>query len=305
MKDKQIQIQTKLLVKTLEAIKDDPNLALKGGVAINYFHNDLPRLSVDIDLTYLPIKNREDTLKDITDSIVRMKEKLDSNSQQIIATPKFLKSENVAPTIRVSKEGVDIKVEINTVVRGSIYPPKQMSLSNAAQEEFNAYVEFNTLTKADIYGGKMCAALDRQLARDLFDMKILFDSGGITEETRKAFIVYLASGPRPMNELLSPNLIDMQDSYENNLLPIMRKHISLSELIETRKQLITYLKENITQNEKEFLLSIKDGEPDWNKLDIKGIDKLAGINWKVENIKKMSLDKRIKAKEKLKKSLEF
>lgn len=306
MDKKELNSKVKLLVETLSIIKDDKSLALKGGVAINYFHNEVPRYSVDIDLAYMPVKNREDALKDITKSVSDMKSKIESETNGYIATPHFLKSEKVAPRLYVNDGNTEIKVEINTVIRGSVYSPEKATLSKTAQEEFEAYIEFNTLNKADIYGGKMCAALDRQLARDLFDMKVLFDSGGgITEEMRKAFLVYLASGPRPMSELLQPNLLDFSDSYNKELLLTIKKIVSISELEQTRKQLITYLKENIKQNEKEFLLSIKEGEPDWNKLEIKGIDKLAGIRWKVENIKKMSSEKRLEARERLKRALDF
>ncbi|MFB3079791.1 MAG: nucleotidyl transferase AbiEii/AbiGii toxin family protein, partial [Lysobacterales bacterium] len=63
----------------------------------------------------------------------------------------------------------------------------------------------NTLGVADLYGGKLCAALDRQHPRDIFDVKILMENEGITDEIRTAFVVYLASHDRPMSELLDPN----------------------------------------------------------------------------------------------------
>ena len=61
-----------------------------------------------------------------------------------------------------------------------------------------------SLDRAELYGGKIVAALDRQHCRDLFDIKILFEHGGITEEIRTAFVGYLAGHIRPMHELLRP-----------------------------------------------------------------------------------------------------
>jgi len=46
--------QVALLIQTIPAVPDEKDFALKGGTAINLFVRDMPRLSVDIDLTYLP-----------------------------------------------------------------------------------------------------------------------------------------------------------------------------------------------------------------------------------------------------------
>ena len=48
--------QAQLLVDVLPYVAQQEVFALKGGTAINLFHRDLPRLSVDIDLTYLPVQ---------------------------------------------------------------------------------------------------------------------------------------------------------------------------------------------------------------------------------------------------------
>lgn len=57
--------QVELLLKILPIINMQDCFALKGGTAINLFIRDMPRLSVDIDLTYLPIEPREQFLKNI------------------------------------------------------------------------------------------------------------------------------------------------------------------------------------------------------------------------------------------------
>ena len=50
--------QVALLIRALPLVAEEPAFALKGGTAINLFMRDLPRLSVDIDLTYLPVEDR-------------------------------------------------------------------------------------------------------------------------------------------------------------------------------------------------------------------------------------------------------
>jgi hypothetical protein len=57
--------QTELLLRVLPYIHEIGVFALHGGTAINLFHDEMPRLSVDIDLTYLPIEDRGTDLKAI------------------------------------------------------------------------------------------------------------------------------------------------------------------------------------------------------------------------------------------------
>ncbi|WP_292617854.1 nucleotidyl transferase AbiEii/AbiGii toxin family protein [Mesorhizobium sp.] len=68
--------QVQLLVRTLPYIARHEEFALKGGTAINLFYRDMPRLSVDIDLTYVPIVDRETTLKGIDTTLERLREDL-------------------------------------------------------------------------------------------------------------------------------------------------------------------------------------------------------------------------------------
>ena len=66
--------QFRLLLGILPYIARIEEFALKGGTAINLFHNNLPRLSVDIDLTYLPMQqDRETALRDITGALDHLK----------------------------------------------------------------------------------------------------------------------------------------------------------------------------------------------------------------------------------------
>jgi hypothetical protein len=52
--------------------------ALKGGTAINLFVQDMPRLSVDIDLTYLPVESRDIFLLNIEAELLKMKQLIEN-----------------------------------------------------------------------------------------------------------------------------------------------------------------------------------------------------------------------------------
>jgi len=64
MREKTVE-QARLMLRVLQNVAPESCFALKGGTAINFFVRDMPRLSVDIDLTYLPVKPRMDSLKEI------------------------------------------------------------------------------------------------------------------------------------------------------------------------------------------------------------------------------------------------
>ncbi len=66
--------QVRLLIEVLPLIAREADFALKGGTAINLFVRDLPRLSVDIDLTYLPIADREEPLAAIGETVRKLAE---------------------------------------------------------------------------------------------------------------------------------------------------------------------------------------------------------------------------------------
>lgn len=71
--------QVDLLLQTIPFIAKEEIFALKGGTAINLFVRDMPRLSVDIDLTYIPFDDRETALKNISDGLERIKSDLEKN----------------------------------------------------------------------------------------------------------------------------------------------------------------------------------------------------------------------------------
>ena len=64
--------QTELLFRVLPYVAQEPCFALKGGTAINLFVRNMPRLSVDIDLTYLPLASRQTALAEIDAALVRI-----------------------------------------------------------------------------------------------------------------------------------------------------------------------------------------------------------------------------------------
>ncbi|OPY60803.1 MAG: hypothetical protein A4E57_04356 [Syntrophorhabdaceae bacterium PtaU1.Bin034] len=199
----------------------------------------------------------------------------------------------------VKARNVMIKIEPNLVLRGTVYEPKKLSLKKAVKDLFGMVVIVRILAPAEIYGGKICAALDRQHPRDLFDIKLLLENEGITEAIRKSFIIHLVSHDRPMAELLNPNFVDLEKTFNADFEGMTVLKVSREELEDTRDNLVRTIKEGLTDRERQFILSIKKGDPDWTLIGLEGVDRLPAIQWKLLNIKKMGKDKHKQAQRKL------
>lgn len=295
--------QVALLLQILPIIGEREEFAIKGGTAINLFIRNMPRLSVDIDLTYIPIQDRDSSLKGITAGLQAVAERLSSfiPKQQIKKIPGPVKG--TVTTLVIETPQASVTVEVNHVLRGTVFRCDIGNLCAAAQEQFKADVQIKILALADLFGGKICAALDRQHPRDLFDIKLLLENEGISTETRQAFIVYLASHSRPMHELLNPTLLDMRTTFENEFQGMSRIAVTYDELVKARSDLLTKVKGDLSENERCFLLSVKEGSPKWDLLPISGINKLPGIQWKVQNIARIEREKHLNQIQKLKECL--
>ena len=168
--------QVALLIRTLPLVDEEEVFALKGGTAINLFVRNMPRLSVDIDLTYLPIQDRKESLAAIDAALKRIAAHVTKaipgahvhTSQHEDATTKLI----------VRSDNVQTIIEVTPVLRGCVYEPKSRSVAAAVEEAFG-FAEIKVVSFADLYAGKMVAAFDRQHPRDLFDVRELLSNDGI------------------------------------------------------------------------------------------------------------------------------
>ncbi len=295
--------QAELLLKILPYIMREEVFALKGGTAINFFWRDYPRLSVDIDLAYIKVQERALSLSEISDCLASIETRLMRIFPTIRSVQKIDKQYHLIHSLIIYEAVAVVKIEVNTVIRGTVFPIESRTLCTKAGKEFELSVTANTLSLEDLYGGKICAALDRQHPRDLFDIKLLFDNEGLTDNIRKAFIVYLISHGRPIVELLNPGLKDITQVFENEFSGMTVEQIKVADLIDTRAELIKKIKTSLTEDEIRFVLSFKNKMPEWELLGLKDIKDLPSVKWKLMNIIKMKPDKHKAAYMKLEKYL--
>ncbi len=303
MFDHRYEPPVRLLLRCLPEIDRHRCFALKGGTAINFFVRDLPRVSVDIDLAFLPLQPRDEALQGINNALIAIR---NSIKQRISgAGVKEGRIQSYIVKLFVSSGDALVKIEPNLVFRGSIHSPRVLDLCQTAQDHFEVFTSIQTLSLADLYGGKLCAALDRQHPRDLFDVKLLIEDKGITPEIRRAFVIYLAGHDRPMNELLAPRLQVIEKQFESSFRGMARSEVSLDELRKVQANLPHKLVRALDHDEKEFLLSLKRGEPQWELLEIEHLDRLPALQWKLINIRKMDSSKRRAALKRLTEVLEI
>ena len=293
--------QAELLIRVLPHINREEVFALKGGTAINFFWRDFPRLSVDIDLTYLPIKGRELSLVDISDRLASIEGRFKRIFPKIEITQKI--NDKKIYGLILYLDGAIVKVEPNTIIRGTVLPVVNKKLCAKAEEKFELTTSINTLSIEDLYGGKICAALDRQHPRDLFDVKLLIENEGITVGIVKAFVFYLISHPRPIVEVLNPGLQDISQLFENEFAGMTTDDAKLEDLISVRRDLISKIKTSLTEEQKSFILSFKNKKPEWKLSGIDGIENYPSVKWKLMNLEKMETKKHQIAYDKLKEYL--
>jgi predicted nucleotidyltransferase component of viral defense system len=300
MKDSPYFNQVRLILRVMPYITAEEGFALKGGTAINLFIRDMPRLSIDIDLVWLPLETREAALRNINSALNRISGSIQNRNPGITVRKSRLQGTNHIFRLAIGSPGAMIKIEPNLVLRGTVFPCETRDLCKAAEELFELTTLAITASMADLYGGKLCAALDRQHPRDIFDIKVLMEHEGITEEIRTAFVIYLASHDRPMSELLDPNRVDFRAAYEKEFTGMTLRHVDYQELVSDRERIIHTVKQSLTENERIFLLSVKQGQPEWQLLPISQPERFPAVQWKLINIQKMSKAKHMQSVEKLK-----
>lgn len=281
--------QVRLLLQVLPRVAEVEEFALKGGTAINFFWRNFPRLSVDIDLSYIPIKNRKESLSDIKKGVEHIGQTISKRIADVNITTQ--KSGGTLSKLLIRSDGAQVKLEVNTVLRGTLFGSVEKELVNKVQDEFELYAAMPTLSMEDLYGGRLCAALDRQHPRDLFDVKLLLENEGITGEIMSAFIGYLSSHSRPLNELLNPNPVDLEEVYKNEFEGMTNETVPLDDLAEVQERLPGMLLDRLTDKQKEFLLSFQKVEPKWELFPVDHLKELPGVQWKLINIRKMDKKK--------------
>lgn len=294
--------QAALLIRIVPFVAEERCFALKGGTAINLFVRDMPRLSVDIDLAYLPVAPRAESLAEIDAAMRRIAARIEAAlvGAKVNMTP--LKGEGAITKMVARAEGVQIKIEVTPVLRGCVYEPELRAVSPAVEDAFG-FAEISVVSFADLYGGKIVAALDRQHPRDLFDVRDLLANEGVNDDLRRAFVVYLLSHDRPMSEVLAPRRKDITGEFGRGFEGMTNLPVPLDELLNAREAIIAAIVGNMPDEHRRFLVSFERGEPDWQLLGVDAAPELPAVRWRQQNLDKLDVDARSALVDRLEKVL--
>ena len=237
----------------------DSHLVLKGGTAINMTIFNLPRLSVDIDMDFIPNLTREEMLEAREKISGLLKDYMAEEGYILSPGSKFRHSLD-SFVIQYQNAGGNrdsIKIEINYSLRSHIFEPVKRKIMT---DIFDGDMEVKTLEPIEIFAAKTNALLSRAAARDLYDFNNMLYFGLFDESEydlfRKCIVFYASISAQEINKTFDASAIDRLTFYiiRRDLFPVLRKKENFD--LETRKkeakEFIGQLM-HLTVEEKEYL----------------------------------------------------
>lgn len=278
--------QVALLLHVLPEVAKETCFALHGGTAINLFFRNMPRLSVDIDLTYVPVEDRAASFEAINVSLEKIKNTIEAHIpfSKVIHHKELLK-------LQISNDEAQIKLEVNQGMRGLIYPIEKRVLCEAAQEQFDVFCAVAVVAFGQLYGGKLVAALDRQHPRDLFDVHFLLAKEGFTDEVKKGFLYALLSSKRPIVEILFPNFIDQNQTFVMQFEGMTKAPFGYADFEAVRSAILPVIYKSLNESDKNFIIQFENVTPDWNHYNF---ESYPAVQWKLQNLAKLKQENPLK-----------
>ena len=269
-----------LLIRIMPSVYKIKEFAVHGGTAINLFHRNLLRYSVDIDVTYIPIENRQQSLASINQKLLEVKKNIEKTIPGVV-----VKHKPDVWKLLCTLGDATVKIEVNATKRGIIGDVVELPLCEKARNEFSMGCKARTVSFSQLYGGKITAALSRQHPRDLFDCKYMelqsFD------DVKNGFMLCLLGSDKPIIESLQPHDIDQTEALENQFQGMTETPFGYEDYLESRTALLSLVNGGLTITDKEFLLSFEQGDPDWQKCCAGDLSQYPSVQWKLLNIKKL------------------
>jgi hypothetical protein len=183
-----------------------------------------------------------------------------------------------------ASDGSEVKVEVNTINRGTFEVPVVRGLCQRAQETFKMYCEMQVVPFGQLYGGKILAALDRQHPRDLFDIHHIFEEAGYDDGLNLGVLFCLLSSKRPFHELLEPARLDQRRVLETQFGGMTDRPFTYYMFERIRDQIIAEVRGGLKDHDRTLLLSFAEGEPEWGPYDF---SRFPGVQWKLLNIRRL------------------
>ncbi len=279
-----------LLLKILPFVTDEECFAIHGGTAINLFVKDLCRLSVDIDMTYIPVEDRNTSLMKINEALERIADRVG----RLFRDVRVIQRLDIGK-ITCESRGCQVKLEVNLTKRGLVCGNASLCpLCGKAQEMFGMEVDARIVPIPQLYGGKIAAALSRQHPRDLFDVGQMDIP---LADVKEGLIFCLLGSDRPIHESFAPNLIDQHEAMERQFAGMSEISFSYDDFEATRKKLIGDVNNVMTEDDRKFLTDFEELTVDWKNTPYSSFRDYPSVRWKIQNLQKLQVanPKKLKA----------
>ncbi len=201
------------------------HLLLKGGTAINLTVFNLPRLSVDIDLDFVPNLTRDETIKERERLTEILKGYMSEQGYFLSEASRFSHSLDAFHYNYVNAAGNRdmIKIEINYSLRTHVFPSEDRVFVTDA---FGEPIKVRTVAAMEIFAAKTNALLSRAAARDLYDFCNMTDMRLFSEEEdmfRKCIIFYATISAKEVNKTFDTSAIDslVFSKIKSDLFPVL------------------------------------------------------------------------------------
>ncbi len=280
--------QARLLTSFLPAVSAEEIFALKGGTALNFFWWDMPRLSVDLDLVYLPTSSRHTFLTETGAALQRIAARINDKDPDL-----SMQFTHYPPSAAVTKlhvqqnEDVTVKIEVAIGQRQPLYPPVPGVYRPAAVLELGPGA-IKLLSLPETCAGKCHAVLDRQLPRDLFDANTMLQSTALTPELRTAFIVDMLGQGKPIGEMLAPRRKAYGDAAWNSLEAQLPAPPDRQQLAQALIVLKHKLVDQMPIHHRDFLHTFISGHPEWSLLEMPQVQDYPAVQWRMQNLAQVS-----------------
>uniref|UniRef100_UPI003565A4DE nucleotidyl transferase AbiEii/AbiGii toxin family protein n=1 Tax=Halomonas sp. TaxID=1486246 RepID=UPI003565A4DE len=184
------------------------------------------------------------------------------------------------------------QIETTPVMRGTVHPVRQMVVRPKVEEAFG-FASVQVLDFADLYAGKLAAALSRQHPRDLFDVGQLLEDERADGMLWRTFLVYLTCSPKPAWEILAPREpADFEATFNAHFRGMTSEPVSVEQLLQSRSRLLDWVAGWLDESSEAFLRSVEAELPDFGLLGLPHARDLPGVRRKLHNLARRSESKR-------------
>lgn len=218
------------LIQVLNAFNQDgylsPRFALKGGTALNLFHFDLPRLSVDADFNYIGSLDRDIMIREKEESNQRIQSLLERLGLTLVRNPRAHAGGKMVWRYPSALGNFgNIEIDLNYMYRVPLLDVANCSSVSVANQQVE---NIKLLDLHEIAAGKLAALVDRQASRDLFDADQIFNHPSIDiKKLRLLFVVYVAMiHKKDLRELNPEDIGYDQTELNDKLTPMLSTHIN-------------------------------------------------------------------------------